>query len=364
MSSQQAMTVIPKVKLEYLNTIDTPPQSPQDLHRQAATNDDPTIDSWRETWIKNYKDNHTKFGPFRDSAIGKLFGELRLKPCIVAGSGPSLANNIETLKLKGDIPLISCLHNFHYFEDHGVGVNYYVSLDAGPITIEELSEGGKNTHEFYLEKSKDKTLLAFCGSDPGLISSWKGKVYWFNCPIPDSRVRAAHNEVERFENFISNGGNVLGAALYIAKAYMGANPIVFVGADFSFSGASHALLSGIGLNKFHAWESKYDGKLGQAMRAIDCFGNKVYTWASYFNFKCWFDSVCIRCPGEFINCSEGGTLGVYQEGLIRHIKHKSLKEFIDGVSLFETMKFQAENPQDANEDPGIPGIAPQPKLFF
>lgn len=352
-----------KVQLEYLNTIDVPPQSPAQLHKQASQNDDPTIDSWREIWIKNQKINHEKFGPFGEKGIGKLFNEFNLKPCIIAGSGPSLANNIEDLKKKGNIPLISCLHNFHYFEDREIEVNYYVSLDAGPVTIEEISEGGSQPHEFYLERTREKTLLAFVGSDPGLISSWRGKVLWFNCPIPDQRVRDAHNSVERFENFISNGGNVLGACLYIAKAYMGANPIVYIGADFSFSGASHSLQSGIGMNKFHAWDSKYDGKLGQAMRTIDAFGNKVYTWASYYNFKCWHDSIAMRCPGEFINCSEGGTYGVYPEGLIRQIKHKSLKEFIDGYNLYQCMRHQAEHPENASEDVGH-GLPPQPKLFF
>jgi len=339
---------------EYLNTIDIPPQSPRDLHKAAASNDDPTIETWRETWIKNMKDNHTASGPFCGQGIGQMYGEFNLKPAIIAGSGPSLANNIQDLRNKGDIPLLSCLHNFHYMVDNKVDVNYFVTLDAGKVTIEEISEGGEKDHEYYVNATKNYTLCAFVGTDPGLIEQWKGKILWYNCPIPDQACKDAYDSTEVFHHYVSNGGNVLGACMYIAKAYGGANPIAFVGADFAFGYKKN----------FHPWKSKYDGKLGNCLRTVDCWGNKVYTWQSYMNFKKYFDSISMRVPGEWINCSEGGTYGVYPEGLIKSIKHKRLKEFMDGYNLYKAMQFQAENPENAIEDSGVPGVVPQPKLFF
>jgi len=343
-----------EMELEYLNTIDNPPQSPQALHKQSATNDDPTINSWREIWIKNQRINHEICESFCSNGIGKIYGEFNLKPCILAGSGPSLKTNVEDLKNKGAIPLISCLHNFHFMVDHGIDVNYFVTLDAGEITLPEISEGGKEKHEYYLERTKDFTLLAFVGTSPALVKAWKGKILWYNCPIPDQKVKDEYAKVERFDNYVANGGNVLGAAVYIAKAYLGANPIAYIGADFAF-----------GYNKkFHGWDSSYDAQLGKVIRTVDCYGNKVYTWQSYYNFKCWHDSISMKCPGEWINCTEGGTWGVYPEGLIASIRHKPLKAFIDGYNLYSAMKFQAENPQDASEDSGIPNIPPHPKLMF
>jgi hypothetical protein len=343
-----------EIDLEYLPIIEGLPQSPAQLHQQAASNDEPTIESWRQTWINNFKMNHANHGPFAANSIGKLFGQFDLKPCIIAGAGPSLANNIEQLKNKGNIPLISCLHNFHYMEDNGVEVDYYVTLDAGKVTIEEISEGGKHPHEHYLELSKKRKLLSFVSSDPELINQWQGEVTWFNCPIPDDACKKAFSETERFDHYVSNGGNVLGACLYIAKAYMGANPIAFVGADFAFGYKQN----------FHPFATKYDNKLGHFMRGIDCYGLPIKTWSSYHNFKCWFDSICIKCPGEWLNCTEGGTLGVYPQGLIKQIRHKPLKEFIDGFKLYRAMEYQANNPGNADEDPGIEGVQPQPKLFF
>ena len=343
-----------EMDFEYLNTLDKPPMNPQQLHQSAASNDDHTIKAWRDTWIKNMKANHEEFGPFCDKGIGKLFGRYNLKPAIIAGSGPSLANNIEDLKDKGDIPVVSCLHNFHYMVDNNIDVDFFVSLDAGKVTIEEISEGGQHPHEHYVKASKDHTLCAFIGSDTDLIRSWQGKILWFNCPIPDQQCKEAYDAVEVFHHFVSNGGNVLGACLYIAKAYCGANPIAYVGADFSF-----------GYKKqFHPWDSKYDKDLGHHLRTVDCYGNKVYTWQSYLGFKQWHDSISMRVPGEWINCSEGGTYGVYPEGLIKTIRHKPLKEFIQGYNLYNQMRYQAEHPENAAEDPGIPGVLPQPKIFF
>lgn len=343
-----------EMDLEYLNTLDSPPMSPGQLQKNAASNDDNTINSWRDTWIKNMKANHEKHGPFCSNGIGKMFGKFHHRPCIVAGAGPSLANNVADLKNKGDIGLISVLHNFHYMVDNEVDVDFFVSLDAGRITIPEISEGGKESHEYYMEKTRDYTLCAFIGSDPELIDSWQGQILWFNCPIPDQACKDAYDETEVFHHYVSNGGNVLGACMYIAKAYGGANPIAFVGADFAFGYKKN----------FHPWPSKYDGNLGNFMRTVDCFGNKVYTWASYMGFKQWFDGISMRVPGEWINCTEGGTLGVYPEGLIKSIRHKPLAAFIDGYRGYEQMKFQAEHPEDAKEDPGVPGMVPQPKIYF
>ena len=92
---------------------------------------------------------------------------------MLAGSGPSLVYNGEKLKNRGDMPLISCLHNFHFFEDRDIKVDFYVTLDAGPITITEVSEGGKHDADWYWERTKDCTLVAFIGTHPDLIVTGK-----------------------------------------------------------------------------------------------------------------------------------------------------------------------------------------------
>ncbi len=318
---------------EYQNYIDYTPVAPKDLYGQACSSDEVTINSWRDTWQRNVKANHDKYGSFADMSIGEIFGLCDKKPVIVIGSGPSLKENAHELKNKKDIVTVSCLHNFHFLEDIGCPAEYYVSLDAGEVVIDEVYEGGSKSQDEYWTITKDRTLLCYIGTSPQLLSKWQGKILFFNAPVPDESYNKYCEEIEVFNTFVSNGGNVLGACLYIAKAYLGASVIAFMGADFSFSYDK----------KFHAWDSKYDAKLGQVLRVPDVFGNSVYTWRSYHNFKGWFEYITLVVPGIYYNCTEGGTFGAYKEGNLRSVHQLPISEFIRMMTMFEEIKEQAKN---------------------
>lgn len=330
---------IAEIPLQLQPYISEAPQAPQSQYAQACSNDKPTIETWRETWIRQFKANHETFGPFADNGIGKIYQSCHGRPAILAGSGPSLAYNGELLKNKGCAVLVSALHNFHYFEDRDIEVDYYVTLDAGPITVTEVSEGGQHDAAWYWERSKGKTLVAYAGTHPDLLKNWQGKIYFFNCPIPDKDVMAEVDAVEKFNTFLSTGGNVLGAAMYFAKGFLGCAISAFVGADFSFSYQS----------KFHGWDSSYDAKMGECMRCHDIFGIPVKTWPSYYNFKIWFDWVASNIPGIYINCTEGGCFGAYQTGNILAVKQMELKAFLDMINMSEHMRDQAYNSKNAQK---------------
>lgn len=328
-----------EILLEYQNYIETPPVQPAQMYAQASSADGVTVNHWAKTWIKNIKANKARFGSFADHGLGKLWGTLAHKPAIIAGAGPSLKVNGHELKNRNGMTLISCLHNFHFMEDNGVDVDYYVTLDAGPVVIEEVSEGGTKTEEEYWALTKNRKLLAFIGTDPQLFEKWQGEVYFFNAPVPDSAYMAELDSIERFGTYVSSGGNVLGACLYIAKGIMGANPIAFVGADFAFSYEK----------KFHAWDSKYDASLGYVIKAIDVYGNKVLTWQSYANFKAWFDWVAVKIPGLYINCTEGGTFGAYPDGNLMAVKQMDLKDFFRMYNLHHELQQQCNNPEQGEK---------------
>lgn len=325
-----------EVILEYAPYIDYQPKSPKELYNAACASDEITVSSWRPTWEANVKANHERFKSFSDKSIGKFFGKFHQRPVICAGAGPSLKGNVSDLKDRQSVPVISCLHNFHFLEDNDTPADFYVTLDAGDVTIEEVYEGGKEKPEHYWEKSKDRILLAYIGSSPRLLDKWQGEIYFYNCPVPDTDYMAEVEKVEKFNTFVTTGGNVLGACLYIAKAFMGASAIAYIGADFSFSYDK----------KFHGWESKYDKKLGHVLRVRDVFGNSVYTWQSYHNFKSFFEYISMTVPGQFFNCSEGGTLGAYSDGNLRSITQMPLKDFLNSLNCYEReMKDQAMNPK-------------------
>ena len=322
---------------EYQPYIFRPPVASNNLYQSAVANDGVTIERWRKTWTDNITANKEFFGSFKDHSLGHLYGKHLYKPAIVVGSGPSLKFNIDKLKDRGAVPLISCLHNFHYMEDKGVPADYYVSLDAGPVVVGEISEGGDKSPEEYWELTKDRTLIAFIGSDPELFKKWQGTIYLYNAPVPDQEYEKEIDEIEPFRLVVSSGGNVLGASMYIAKAFFGCSTIIFMGADFSFGYD----------RKFHSWNSSYDEKMGHCVPIFDVFGNKVPTWQSYANFKSWFDWVTINIPGQYINCTEGGCLGSYPEGNLHSIKQMDLDKCLDMLHMYRHIKDQVEKPEEA-----------------
>lgn len=330
------MRKLVEMDLEFMSYIPRSPQSLESMHKQACGNDEITVNSWRDTWIKNMRENHEKFGPFHKRSITKDYKKFKWQPVIVAGSGPSLKENIQEIKKASDkgFPIISCLHNYHFFTDHNVKVYAYVSLDAGNIVIDEIAEGGKKSLEDYLTTTKDSKLYSFISSPRRLHDLWQGELLFFNSPVPDQAVIDACKELGEFSAWVSSGGNVLGAATYIAKAFLGANPICFVGADFSFSYTK----------KFHGWDSKYDKDIGRALRAVDVYGNSRLTWQSYYNFKVWFDWLAQQLKGIWINCTEGGILGAYPDGNIQDIKQMYLSDFVRMYTYYEDMEEQAKHP--------------------
>jgi hypothetical protein len=127
------------------------------------------------------------------------------------------------------------------------------------------------------------------------------------------------------------GGNTLGACFYHAAYVFGCNPIAFVGADFSFDY----------MHKFHSWDSPYDEKFGGLTGAVDVWGNKVWSWRSYLNFKNWFEFQAMGGQGQHflqvVNCTEGGTLGAYPEGNIMQVKQLRLCDFLDSYTRWNRL---------------------------
>lgn len=318
-----------EMELGYQAYIASPPEGKKTLYDRACSNDGVTINSWADQWLRQIKENAKNFD-IEGSSVESVIGKEAYKPVIVAGSGPSLKKNAKHLKDKGDICLVSCLHNFAFLEDNGTPADYYINLDAGDITISEMAQGGTENEEFYWEKSKDRTLVTGVVGHPELLKRWRGKILFFNCMIPDPKIKEEIDKIIDLPVFYNVGGNALGAAMYHGKL-LGGNPIIYIGADFSFDYTK----------KFHPFDSPYDQQYQGLMPCTDIYGNRVYTWPSYYNFKCWFDYIACggegNNPGIWINATEGGILGAYQEGNIQQIRQMGLKEAIGQYTLHKEL---------------------------
>lgn len=311
--------------------IDGPPVNKSQLYARACSGDTITVESWRQQWTDQYDFNRAHYDLGGLSAMNE-YGKCAHKPVICVGAGPSLKKNIHVLASEGkDVCKVACLHTLAFLEDNGASADYYVNLDAGEITVSELYQGGKKDPEHYWELSKNRTLITATVGHPELHKKWRGKILFYNPPIPDPQLLNKIASTSGLGLYFNVGGNTLGAALYFAKAVLGANPIAFVGADFSFGYE----------RRFHPFDSPYDAQCSGTIQVPDIFGVKVHTWPSYYNFKAWFDFIACGGkgdnPGTYVNCTEGGILGAYAEGNIRQIQQMPLAFFLLQYNMHKRM---------------------------
>lgn len=305
-----------------------PPVTPDTMIQRATSNDRITITSWKKQWFDQLAQNKARYDWNKDNVMN-VHGVQAMKPVICIGSGPSLRKTVGELAKNGqDICKVACCHSFAYLEDHGAPADYYVNLDAGDVTIEELSQGGKEDPEYYWKLTKDRVLVTASVGNPKFLKKWKGKILFYSIGIPDQYF----TDNFAFEPYFTVGGNTLGAGTYFAKAILGANPVIFMGADFSFGSDK----------RFHSWDSPYDQKYQGLIPWTNIFGNRVMTWPSYFNFKSWFDFIACGGPGGrpglWINATEGGILGAYPEGNIRYIYQMSAREALMMYNDYKIIK--------------------------
>lgn len=317
------------VNLEYQGYIPAPPTSKDSLRQSFASNDDLTVKSWWNEWRANKIQNLQEFDVFQ-TAMSE-HGKWAYKPVIISGTGPSLKRNAHLLAGRGGIGLVSCLHSFGFFHDRGIRPDYYLNLDAGDITLPEMAQGGANGEDYYWDATQDYTLVTALHCNPKLHRKWKGKILWFDTALDKMNDSIPDERLKDFRLVFQTGGNTLGACHYMAKAILGGSPIIFVGADFSFSYD----------RAFHPFKSPYDEKFAGVIPVTDVFGNRLATWPSYYGFKCWFEHVALgghgNTPGTYINCTEGGILGAYPDGNIAQIKQSRLQTVLEEYDLHKKM---------------------------
>lgn len=320
------------VQPEFQSYIPAPPVAKSTLKAQYSQSDEITIQSWWPEWKANKIANWNSFDVPNNSVM-TVYKAFAYKPTIIAGAGPSLKRNAHHLLKRSGMGLVSCLHNFGYFHDMGVRPDFYMNLDAGDITIPEMAQGGKRDEDYYWEASKDYTLLTALHCNPKLHKKWKGKILWFDTLLHgmNEEIGDKAEGIADFRIYFQTGGNTLGACHYMAKAVLGSSPIIFVGADLSFSHEK----------KFHPFDSPYDKQFAGVVACHDVFGYKTATWPSYFGFKTWFEHQALgglgNTPGTYINCTEGGILGAYAEGNIMQIPQRRLKDVITEYTLHELL---------------------------
>lgn len=325
-----------QMMLSYQPYVTQAPINKQQQWDQACSSDKVTSESWRDLWLEYIGENVRENGA-DDRTVGDMYGDHACLPCLCVASGPSLKRNFDQVReVPERIPVISCLHSFHKFVDSDTRCNAFVTLDAGDVVIKELSEGGRHPEQYYWDATKDHTLIAGLVTPPDLIRRWKGEVRFFNATIPDDRFMEEMPKITKNQWVYSVGGNTFGAAMYHAAWVWGCRELALVGADFAFDY----------MHKFHPWDTDYDQKFAGLVPCTDVYGNRVYSWPSYQNFRMWTE---FQAQGSFanhhvriVNCTEGGTLGAYPHGNVMWVQQMTLRDWVDQGKRWESYKPKME----------------------
>lgn len=285
-----------------------------------AAQNERTLAHWRHAWIANARVNREERGPFGAHSVLELWGRGR-GPALCLGAGPSLESAVDDLRVaqRKGMRVLSCLRSFSFLESASISPDYYVTLDASPLITNHITDA-------LIERTIDKTLVAHVSTDPDVLRRWRGRILFFASPPQEASLSEEYDKIERFNVFVESGGNVFGSCVYIAKAILGANPVVLLGADLSFppKGDSYA-----GGSPREDEDPILDG-------LTDICGAPVSTIPQYYAHKLWLDDVCSRVPGIWINCSEAGIVGAVPGGMnLTSPINMSLRRFLAGYSVTE-----------------------------
>lgn len=227
---------------------------------------------------------------FVKSIPSDLYNErFKNKPAVIVSAGPSLAKNIDRLKVKTENMLI--ISGGRTF-----GPLIEKSIKPDLLVIADATERNYKLVHNYITLS-DTPLLFSESANLNIVKEHKGiKIFYSYSTLIDKIVG-------RKMTHVSTGGSVAHAMASYA-GNLGCNPIIFIGQDFAYTGEkAHA---DIAENK----DGSYNYEIAKSKDDIwvkDIYGSKVRTSIVLNNQRLAMEKIIKLYPNtKFINATEGG----------------------------------------------------------
>lgn len=242
-----------------------------------------TKEHFWEQFNKNFFNNLHSI--FYQRSINDLKNQFNNVPAFIVSAGPSLDKNVKELKNVKDKGIIfSGGRTLPTLLNHNIEPHFVVSMDPGIAAYHVLKDCAD--HKF--------PLITTVVSNDTVISEHQGDVFY----ISNSEYRGlVQYFTQRDMDILPLGASVANASLAIA-AYLGCNPIIFLGQDLAYTDGKHHADSCGGTTL------KEDDDLIE-VEGID--GNKVFTNSVWYAFLMWMEKFIVHNSHKtYIDATEGG----------------------------------------------------------
>ncbi len=225
-------------------------------------------------------------------------------PCVVISAGPSLSRNIDALaELKGRAVLCAVQTAIKPLMSRGIVPDFVTSLDFHEMSRKFFEQAG-DLSDVHLV-AEPKATWHVTDEYPGPLSLLDNP--WARLVLGDDIAG---------RDGLKAGATVAHLALYLA-AYLGCDPIIFVGQDLAFSG--HVFyVPGVEIhqawrseiNRFNTMEQKEWDRIVRnrpilrRVQGID--GGELYTDELLFTYLEQFETDIAQLSGTIIDATEGG----------------------------------------------------------
>ena len=285
-----------------------------------------TIAKFSEVWLNNELENIAEINSRGVKLLSDLDNKFVGQTALIAGAGPSLADNISEIKAnRNKIIIIAVNKAASYLIENSVTPDFVVSLDARNM---DSTLGG-------LESRFGMVNCIFDIRTDSHILSKGFKDYYVNFGTSDGIAKKLA-DYNKFMSFNETGGTASTLA-FISAVRMGFSRIVFAGIDLAFKDNT-AYASGSQINRISPDEILADGIKKNIVQVPSVTGGKVYTRDDYEAFIGHFVQL-IKETGysEVYNLS---SFGAYIEGT-KNVKFDDLYLYAPAVNVsLEDIKYR------------------------
>ena len=290
-------------------------------------------DLWKDNIHANVKHNIKKHGWLNDGYA--MIG--RHKAIIAIGSGPSLQNNFEYLRMltlsdgtrqfeDQDFIFMASNHQIKPCLKAGVIPHFAMVADASANLVDQMDVG---------KAGKYITLIAAVTVHPDVIDKWPGPVKFIaqrNAEVTRAMSEVMGDDMPEMDRRVTEGGNILNLSFVLGIGLFRSSIWICVGNDLSYP-----IIDTVDERRaqYYAdgnYSTNIRSRRDEAAHQLTWAGLKypksnvftpgnyidlelVYTSPQLFLYKVWLESnaMLLWNRGErfkIYNCSEGGILGV------------------------------------------------------